>query len=132
MPGDRLGRADHAEKRAGDLQQAFAQGRVQGGSEQRIGQLALAMGLDRCRKQGLLVAEMAVHGEFGDAGLGRDLVHAHAFEPMHGEQLLGRFQDRGTLAQVFWTPRGGRGRLGVLVEGAVVGEDGAAHGLIVD
>ena len=100
-----------AEERAGDLQQAVAQRRGIGGGEQRVGQLLFAMRLHGRGEQRLLVAEVAVDGELGDAGLGRDLVHAHAGEALRGEQALGRFEDRGALAQVL---RAARGRLRLL------------------
>ena len=92
------------------------------GREQRGRQQLLALGLDRGGEQRFLVAEVAVDGELGDAGLGRDLIHADAVEAVRGEHALGRVEDRGALAQVLRAPRAGglgvgglgRGRMAVM------------------
>ena len=64
----------------------------------------------RLREQAVLVAEMAVDGELGDPGLGRDLVHADPLETVADEHPLGRVQDRRALARVLRAA--GAGRLG--------------------
>ena len=82
------------------LQQLLAQRASGSTREQAVRQLLLALGADRGGEQRLLVAEMAVDGELGHAGLGGDLVHAHAVEAVGREHALGRIEDRGALAQV--------------------------------
>src|SRR5690606_40725432 len=62
---------------------------------------------------GFLVAEVAVDGELGDAGAGGDAVHAHAVETQFDEHFLGRFQDRGALAQVLGAAGTGAARGGL-------------------
>src|SRR3546814_18422321 len=63
-------------------------------------------------EQGFLVAIMAVHGGLGDAGAGRDLVHAGAVEALAGKQPAGGVQDRAALLHVLGTTGCGGG-LGV-------------------
>ena len=113
LGGDGLVTADQGEEGVADSAQLFAQRAFAVGHEQVVGHHFHALGLDRLEKQRLLVAEMAVDGEFGNAGAGGDAVHAHAVETLFDEHFLGRFQDRGTLAQVLGAAGTGaaRGRL---------------------
>jgi hypothetical protein len=101
VPGDRLGGHDHREEGIADRGQAFAQRHRGIGLEQAGGHAGLAVRAHGLREQALLVAEVAVDGEFGDAGLAGDLVHADAIEAMRDEHALGGIEDGGTLAGVF-------------------------------
>src|SRR3546814_4277365 len=79
----------------------------------RIRQPGFAVRLDRGREQRLLVAEMAVDGELGDAGFAGDLVHAGAVETVLGEHALGGIEDRRALGEILRAAgAGGPGRRG--------------------
>src|SRR6185437_8474042 len=72
--------------------------------EQRARQQAVAFATHGFDEQRFLAAEVAVHGELGHTSLGRDGVHAGAFEAVLRKQALGRFQNGGTLFQIFGSP----------------------------
>src|SRR3546814_13249633 len=98
---------------------AFAQRRVGGGFEQRIRQPGFAVRLDRGREQRLLVAEMAVDGELGDAGFAGDLVPAGSVAPVLGDNALGGIEDRRAPGESLrpagggWPGRAGGRRLAI-------------------
>src|SRR5690606_10548709 len=95
--GNRLGRGHERQHRARDVLQARPH-RARGvGREQGFRDLLAAVVLDRGDEQGVLVAEVAVDGELGDPGGGRDLVHADAVEAVLQEHALGGLEDRRAL-----------------------------------
>src|SRR5690606_18279439 len=81
---------------------------------------------DHRREQRLLVAEMAVDGELGDAGLGGDLVHAGALVAMQREHALGRLEDGRALGEVL-----GATGAGLPGRSARLAGRGTGHGLIL-
>src|SRR5690606_36538838 len=80
------------------------------GREQGFRDLLAAVVLDRGDEQGVLVAEVAVDGELGDPGGGRDLVHADAVEAVLQEHALGGLEDRRALGGILGPAGGGPGR----------------------
>lgn len=105
MQRDRLGRGHQGEERTRDRHQLAPQRSLQVDVEQGLGHLFLAAFADRRGKQRLLVAEVTVDRELGHSGLGRDRIHAGAFETMVEEQALGGGKDRGALFQVLGAAR---------------------------
>ncbi|CEE78969.1 hypothetical protein XAC2852_720129 [Xanthomonas citri pv. citri] len=103
--GDGRFGADHGEERMGDLGELVAQcalGRV---IEQVVRHHVLALCADRLGKQALLVAEVAVHGQFGDAGLCGDPIHADPCIALLHEHGAGGTEDGGTLSKILGTTR---------------------------
>ena len=77
----RLVAGDQREEGAGDAPVSCSRsGPVEVGDEQVVGSSSSHLALHGRDEQRFLVAEMAVDGELGHAGLGRDLVHADAVE----------------------------------------------------
>src|SRR5690606_29565343 len=89
-----------------------ADGTLRTGGEHFLGQLLLALLAHRFDEQRVLVAEVAVDGELGHAGIGGNLVHAHAIEAVQREQALGGVEDGGALFRILrpaGSLRAGRG-----------------------
>src|SRR5687768_1372588 len=102
---NRLGRGDQRKERMPDCLELAPHGRVLVHVEQGGRHLLLAARTDRGEEQRLLVLEVAVDGELGHPGLGRDRIHAGALETALRKQALGGFEDRGALLEVLWATR---------------------------
>ena len=110
MQRDRFRRGDEREERARDRLELAAHRPLDVDFEQRRRHLLLATRTDRGEEQRLLVGEVTVDGELGHAGLGRDRIHARAFEAGQRKQPLGGVEDGGALFEVFRSA--GAARLG--------------------
>ncbi len=121
------------EKRLGDRGDLCFEIALQFVQEQCRGQLVFASGADRGAEQGLFVAEMAVNGEFGHAGFGRDLIHAHAVEAVRREQPFCSFEYRSAFTEILGATGAGRLEIVGIRPSAGVWRGGRnSHDLILD
>src|SRR5690606_23543892 len=113
VQADRLGAVDERMEGSGDVQQYLFDRGLIVQLKQPAWQTGLARGSHRGATERLLVAEMAVQRELGDAGLGGDSVHAAALVAVAEEQYLRRGQYRLAFGWVFGAAWAGCGKAGI-------------------